>query len=166
MSHLTGAPLSEPPFAPSSAAMSPLYKQKSWSPDTFRDEAWQRRKGTHGSRRKRRSKSVTDDDLDEIKACIELGFGFDSPEMDQRLSDAFPAYDLFYAVNKQYVDTISKAPSVSSVISDCESTIPPDSPHTIVDPGKMNVGDNPQAVKTRLRQWAQVVACVVRQSSY
>ncbi|PHU11728.1 hypothetical protein BC332_18658 [Capsicum chinense] len=34
-------------------------------------------------------RSVTDEDLDERKACIELGFGFDSPEMDQRLSDTF-----------------------------------------------------------------------------
>ncbi|XP_060192490.1 uncharacterized protein LOC132621997 [Lycium barbarum] len=144
--------------APPQTVASPLYKQKTWSPDTFRDEAWQQRKGTHGSRMKKRSKSVTDEDLDELKACIELGFGFDSPEMDQRLSDTFPAYGLFYAVNKQYADTLSKTNSLSSVISGCES---PGSPHTIVDPG-----DNPQTVKTRLRQWAQVVACAVRQSSY
>ncbi|XP_016491219.1 uncharacterized protein LOC107810900 [Nicotiana tabacum] len=157
MSHLTAAPPSEPP----SAAVNSLYKQKSWSPDTFRDEAWQRRKGTHGSRLKQRSKSVTDEDLDELKACIELGFGFDSPEIDQRLSDTFPAYGLFYAVNKQYADTLSKTSSLSSVISYCESPAPPGSPHTIVDQG-----DNPQTVKTRLRQWAQVVAWSVRQSSH
>ncbi|KAJ0557190.1 hypothetical protein HanOQP8_Chr07g0252721 [Helianthus annuus] len=29
----------------------------------------------------------------------------------------------------------------------------------------MIVGDNPQTMKTRLKQWAQVVACSVRQSS-
>ncbi|PHT89997.1 hypothetical protein T459_05110 [Capsicum annuum] len=74
--------------------------------------------------------------------------------MDQRLSDTFPAYGLFYAVNKQYTDTLSKTSSLSSVIFDSESISPPDSPHTIVDPG-----DNPQTVKTKLRQWAQVVAC-------
>ncbi|KAK4367743.1 hypothetical protein RND71_011535 [Anisodus tanguticus] len=157
MSHLTGAPPSEPPLAPPFAAVSSLYKQNSWSPDIIRDEAWQRRKDSYG----KRSKSVTDEDLDELKACIELGFGFDSPEMDQRLSDTFPAYGLFYAVNKQYADTLSKTPSLSSVISDCESVPPPGSPHTIVDPG-----DNPRTVKTRLRQWAQVVACAVRQSLY
>ncbi|MCD7468066.1 hypothetical protein HAX54_005856 [Datura stramonium] len=157
MSHLTGISLAEPPLAPPSATVSPLYKQNSWSPDTFRDEAWQRRKDNLN----RRSKSVTDEDLDELKACIELGFGFDSPEMDQRLSDTFPAYGLFYAVNKQYAGTLSKTSSLSSVISDCESTPLPGSPHAIVDPG-----DNPQTVKTRLRQWAQVVACAVRQSSY
>ena len=31
--------------------------------------------------------------------------------------------------------------------------------------GLLYEGDNPQTVKTRLRQWAQVVACAVRQSS-
>ncbi|KAJ6678422.1 INSERTASE putative (DUF1685)-RELATED [Salix viminalis] len=61
---------------------SPLYKQHSWSPDIYRDEAWLKRK-----------------------------------EVDPR------------------------------------------SPHTIFGPG-----ENPQTVKTRLRQWAQVVACSVRQS--
>ncbi|PHT56904.1 hypothetical protein CQW23_05390 [Capsicum baccatum] len=165
MSSFTGAPATQPPLPPIApplaAAMYPLYKQKSWSPDTFREEAWQRRKGTHGNWLNKRSKSVTDEDLDELKACIELGFGFDSPEMDQRLSDTFPAYGLFYAVNKQYTDTLSKTSSLSSVIFDSESISPPDSPHTIVDPG-----DNPQTVKTKLRQWAQVVACAVRQSSY
>uniref|UniRef100_A0A5B7B2D5 Membrane insertase YidC n=1 Tax=Davidia involucrata TaxID=16924 RepID=A0A5B7B2D5_DAVIN len=145
-------------------APAPLYKQKSWSPDTCRDEAWLKRKGNH-DRRKRRSKSVTDEDLDELKACIELGFGFDSPEMDQRLSDTLPALGLYYAVNKQYYDSVSKpssssSSSFSSTASDCDTPSPLGSPHTIFGPG-----DNPQMVKTRLKQWAQVVACSVRQSS-
>ncbi|GMJ08731.1 hypothetical protein like AT4G33985 [Hibiscus trionum] len=138
----------------------PLYKHPSWSPDIFRDEAWLRRKGNS---KKRRSKSVTDEDLDELKACIELGFGFDSPEVDQRLSDTLPALGLYYAVNKNYNDTVISKPCTSSpsVVSDSESIPSPvGSPHAIVGPG-----DNPQAVKTRLRQWAQVVACSVRQSS-
>ncbi|OAY35422.1 uncharacterized protein LOC110627781 [Manihot esculenta] len=142
-------------------APSPLYKQHSWSPDIYRDEAWLRRKGKS---KNRRSKSVTDEDLDELKACIELGFGFDSPEVDQRLSDTLPALGLYYAVNKHYCDTISKSvtatTSSSSTASDCDSPSPLGSPHTIYAPG-----DNPQTVKTRLRQWAQVVACSVRQCS-
>lgn len=122
------------------AATSSLYKQKSWSPDSYRDEAWQRRKGKHGLRRNRRSKSVTDEDVEELKACIELGFGFDSPEMDQRLSDTFPAYGLYYAVNKHYNDVVlSKAPPlsspISSTISDCNTPSPLGSPHAIYGPG-------------------------------
>ncbi|XP_058097161.1 uncharacterized protein LOC131242494 [Magnolia sinica] len=131
----------------------PLYKHRSWSPDTCREEAWLRRKGYKN--RKGRSKSVTDEDVDELRACIELGFGFDSPQKDPRLSDTLPAYDLYYAVHKQYNESVSKP------------SLPP--PYDASDAGTPNSifhpGDNPQLVKTRLKQWAQVVACSVRQSS-
>ncbi|XP_015577515.1 uncharacterized protein LOC8262893 [Ricinus communis] len=161
-------PYQPPPPPPPRAAQHkllapslPLYKQHSWSPDIYRDEAWLRRKGNS---KKKKSKSVTDEDVDELKACIELGFGFDSPEMDQRLSDTLPALGLYHAVNKHYYDhTFSKpvmAASSSSTASDCDSPSPLGSPHAIFGPG-----DNPQTVKTRLRQWAQVVACSVRQCS-
>ncbi|KAL5752960.1 hypothetical protein ACOSP7_023142 [Xanthoceras sorbifolium] len=144
---------------PSPPAPAPLHKQHSWSPDIFRDEAWLRRKGNI---KNKRSKSVTDEDLDELKACIELGFSFDSPEVDQRLSDTLPALELYYAVNKQYNEStvVSKSSVPSSAASDCETPSPLGSPHAI-----LALGDNPQTVKTRLRQWAQVVACSVKQSS-
>ncbi|WCJ31129.1 hypothetical protein M5689_012641 [Euphorbia peplus] len=153
-----------PPFVNRKNPMkqSPLYKQHSWSPDILRDEAWLRRKGNC---KNRRSKSVTDEDLDELKACIELGFGFDSPEsMNKRLSDTLPALGLYHAVNKHYYDSVGKSVNVTtsspSTASECDSPTPLGSPHTIFGPG-----DNPQTVKTRLRQWAQVVACSVRQFS-
>ncbi|KAG5061177.1 hypothetical protein AAZX31_01G172900 [Glycine max] len=155
--------LQRPPLLQSA---SPLFKQRSWSPDAFRDEAWLRRKGNW---KNRRSKSVTDEDVDELKACIELGFGFDSSpevELDQRLSDTLPALGLYYAVNKRYNDSLvtktTPSSSSSSAASDCDSTpCPHGSPHSAI----FTTGDNPQTVKTRLRQWAQVVACAVRQSS-
>ncbi|KAL1316262.1 uncharacterized protein [Arachis hypogaea] len=163
-----------PPLLQPATAMAPLYKQRSWSPDAYRDEAWLRRKGNW---KNRRSRSVTDEDVNELKACIELGFGFESsPEVepDQRLSDTLPALELYYAVNKTYNNsllsrppapvtiTASSTPPYSSAASDdCESTSSSHgSPHTI-----FTTGDNPQTVKTRLRQWAQVVACAVRQNS-
>ncbi|XP_019421664.1 PREDICTED: uncharacterized protein LOC109331550 isoform X2 [Lupinus angustifolius] len=141
-----------------------LYKQRSWSPDANRDEAWLRRKGNW---KNRRSKSVTDEDVDELKACIELGFGFESSpevELDQRLSDTLPALGLYYAVNKSYNESLapknaSATASFSPAVSDCDSTA---SPHG--SPLSAMISDNPQTVKTRLRQWAQVVACSVRQS--
>ncbi|KAI4381657.1 hypothetical protein MLD38_007714 [Melastoma candidum] len=138
---------------------SSLYKQRSWSPDTFREEAWLRRKGNC---RNRRSKSVTDEDVDELKACIELGFGFDSPEAAEgRLSDTLPALGFYYAVTKQYHNSVSKlARSPSAGSTDCDApSSPVDSPSTLFGPS-----DSPQVMKTRLRQWAQVVACSVRQS--
>ncbi|XP_041002272.1 uncharacterized protein LOC121247874 isoform X1 [Juglans microcarpa x Juglans regia] len=171
------APMSLPPAPPPPleqsqtpqprTMISPLYKQHSWSPDAFREQAWLRRKG---SSKNRRSKSVTDEDLDELKACIELGFGFDdssSPEMDQRLSDTLPALGLYHAVNKHYNDTVSKSTTTvpsSSTASESESTPSPlgsTSPHTLFGAA----GDDPQNVKTRLKQWAQVVGCSVRQCS-
>ncbi|GAB2282612.1 hypothetical protein Dimus_017151 [Dionaea muscipula] len=110
----------------------PLQKQRTWSPDTYRDEAWIRKK----DRRNRRTKSVTDEDLDELKACVELGFGFDSdsPVPDKRLSDTFPALGFYYAVNKRYYDTVSKPPPPSSSESDFPS--PVGSPDTIFSPGE------------------------------
>ncbi|MBA0826506.1 hypothetical protein Goarm_011351 [Gossypium armourianum] len=72
-------------------------------------------------------------DLDELKACTELGF---TPEVDPLLSHTLPALGRYYAVNKSYNDAISK-PSTSSpsVVSDCDSTPSPiGSPHAVVDP--------------------------------
>ncbi|XP_062024872.1 uncharacterized protein LOC133740953 [Rosa rugosa] len=115
----------------------PLYKQNSWSPDILREETWQRQKSNWGMRSlNRRSKSVSDDDLEELKACIELGFGFDSPEIDPKLCHTLPALEAYHALNKQQFNK-----SVSTE------------------------GDDAEVVKMRLKQWAQLVACAVRQSS-
>ncbi|KAL5992824.1 hypothetical protein ACLOJK_013743 [Asimina triloba] len=143
----------------------PLYKQRTWSPDTYREEVWERRKKGNS---KRRSKSVTDEDLDELKACIELGFGFDSPvaETDRKLYDTLPALDLYHKVNKQYYDSVSRS-SVSSS-SECDASDVA-SPSGIFGLALTDLeysafaGDDPRLVKARLRQWAQVVACSVRQ---
>jgi len=126
MSHRTHAP---PPR--------PLYKQQSWSPDTLRDEAWQRRKDNHNVsgqswRRHLLSKSLTEDDMDELKACIDLGFGFGSVEIDPKLSNTIPALELYLAVNKQYNHhSISRSSSSSSLVSDSDIS----SPTTIFDAG-------------------------------
>ncbi|MFS8033312.1 hypothetical protein Hanom_Chr17g01568051 [Helianthus anomalus] len=141
--------------------LSPLYKHNSWSPDIVRDEEWLRRKDQHHLRHRLQHQSVTDEDIDELKACIELGFGF--AESDDRLSSTLPALGLYYAVNKQYHDTIVKSPDLtSSSVSDSGSgsSSSLDNTHAI-----FGSGDDPRIMKTRLRQWAQVVACSLRQSS-
>ncbi|KAJ8453135.1 hypothetical protein Cgig2_008019 [Carnegiea gigantea] len=123
----------------------PLLKQKSWAPDSYREEAWLRQK-ERLSRRSRRSKSLTDEDMDELRACIELGFGFDSPNSsgpDQRLSDTFPALGFYYAVNKNYSDTVLRSSSSSSLTSSSESDFslssPVDSPLTMFPPGVVSL---------------------------
>ncbi|KAL1557959.1 hypothetical protein AAHA92_08485 [Salvia divinorum] len=134
---------------PRREAPSPLCKQKSWSPDIIRDEAWTARRK---NQRLRRGRSFTEDDLEELRACFELGFGFDSTDLDPKLSSAFPALELYRAVNQNYSNSLSRSSSAS--FSDADSAA-----DFIVGPG-----DEPVIVKTRLRQWAQVVACSVRQS--
>ncbi|KAH7517986.1 uncharacterized protein LOC107427053 [Ziziphus jujuba] len=138
----------------------PLLKQQSWSPDAIRDEAWQRRKGSHAAVGLCRSKSVSDDDLEELKACVELGLGFDpeSSDVDPRLSDTIPALGFYCAVNKQYSNSLSRSSSSSSIVSDSDAA--GSSNNNLFCPG-----DDAEMVKTRLKQWAQVVACAVRSSS-
>ncbi|CAA7019443.1 unnamed protein product [Microthlaspi erraticum] len=148
-----------PPHTPSSGVVRRLHtppstsllKQHSWSPDLIREEAWSKRRDV--SRRRRRGKSLTDDDLDELKASFELGFGFGSPEIaDRRLSNTLPALELYYAVQRSYNDAVSN--KSSSSLSDGDT-----SPHTVYQ-----TSDDPQTVKTKLKQWARVVACTVNQS--
>lgn len=139
--------------------LSSLLKQKSWSPASHREELWLRRKEQSGPRR---SKSLTDEDFVELKACIELGFGFDSPES-EKLSNTLPALEFYCAVNKSYNDTVLRSNKSSSSSSLSESDVstpsPVGSPLTMFNPG-----DDPKTIKTRLRHWAQVVACSVKQS--
>ncbi|KAI4375982.1 hypothetical protein MLD38_013788 [Melastoma candidum] len=133
-----------------------LHKQHSWSPEIHREEAWLRRKESFGLGRI--AKSVTDDDLEDLKGCIELGFGFDSSAaVDPKLADALPALGLYQAINRQYHRSLSRSSSAASFASSSEDEIEGES---FYDPG-----DDPAMVKTRLRQWAQVVACCVRQTS-
>ncbi|CAL9159086.1 unnamed protein product [Musa hybrid cultivar] len=140
-----------------------LLKQRSWSPDSDREEAWLRRQSIHRGRRGRlalaRARSVTDEDLDELRGCIDLGFGFDaeSPLADaRRLSDTLPALDLYYTVHRG--SPAGSPPSESS--SSDGSAASPDLGSTV---SFFSPGDSPEERKARLKQWAQVVACSLRQ---
>ncbi|XP_051147116.1 uncharacterized protein LOC127262468 [Andrographis paniculata] len=145
---------SETPLRRASAPL--LYKQNSWSPDILRDEAWANRRI---NQRLRRGRSVTEDDLDELRGCLDLGFDFDSPVLDPKLSSTFPALPFYYAVNKRCSNSLPR--SASSLFSDSETASSfAGSPPSIIDPG-----EEPKMVKARLRQWAQLVACSVRQFS-
>ncbi|CAN1192412.1 hypothetical protein LINPERHAP2_LOCUS41538 [Linum perenne] len=131
-----------------------LRKNNSWSPDSGRENVWRRRKSNQSSSRLHRSSSnVTDEDVDELNACIELGFGFDpeSPDLDPRLSETLPALGFYCAVHKQYNKILSRT---SSEVSDGD-----------VDffLGRVGSGEDPEMVKMKLKQWAKVVGCSVKQ---
>ncbi|KAJ0807417.1 hypothetical protein HanOQP8_Chr00c041g0730161 [Helianthus annuus] len=95
--------------------------------------------------------------ISELQACFELGFGLDpSNELDPKLKRAFPALELYIAVNRQFNGRdLSRS---SSIDSDCSSNSSMSS-RLIVDPS-----DNPKMVKMRLKRWAQVVACSVHEA--
>ncbi|GFP84577.1 hypothetical protein PHJA_000601600 [Phtheirospermum japonicum] len=131
-----------------------LCKQNSWSPDILREEAWTNRRRNNLLRRGR--SSVTDDDVDELRGLVDLGFQFGSPDLDPKLSSTFPALEFYYAVNR---NALSRSASFSDYDSGAASSSA-ESPRSIIDPG-----EDPETVKTRLRHWAQVVACSVRQLS-
>ncbi|GFQ01191.1 hypothetical protein PHJA_002263000 [Phtheirospermum japonicum] len=110
--------------------------------------------------RLRCGRSITDDDLDELRFCFELGFNFESPDLDPKLSSTLPALEIYHVVNRKYCDSLSRSSSMKFSGSDAASFFV-GSPRSIVDPS-----DDPTTVKTRLKQWAQVVACSVRQPPY
>ncbi|XP_021752093.1 uncharacterized protein LOC110717648 [Chenopodium quinoa] len=165
----THTALTQPMRNPPRQQPTPLVKQNSWSPDSAREELWLRRKEQIG---RRRSKSLTDEDLDELKACFELGFRFDPNEAqpDQRLSSTLPALEFYFAVNKNYNDTVfksnkSSSSSLSSQIGTASSSESDLSLSSLIgSPLIICPGDDPKTIKTRLRHWAQVVACSVKHS--
>ncbi|KAH7848657.1 hypothetical protein Vadar_005795 [Vaccinium darrowii] len=175
-----------PPFWRPNNRRRRLSKQLSMC-ETPRDIAWERRR--RQIMRQERMKMIridsaedlTDDDLNELKGCIELGFGFNEEDQDgkRQLCHTLPALDLYFAVNRQVSPVSTPTPTNSSSrlsIGDQSSSrslgsrsssfdSPPagsdsDSNWKICSPG-----DNPQQVKMKLRHWAQAVACSVMQSS-
>ncbi|KAG8391038.1 hypothetical protein BUALT_Bualt01G0146400 [Buddleja alternifolia] len=143
-----------------------------------RNIAWERRRRQFLQQERRKNgiaheANLTDEDLNELKGCIELGFGFNEEE-GQRLCTTIPALDLYFAVNRQLsTSPISSPASTASATSSSGSTstsgLGPRSSSFGSDSHSWNIicspGDDPQQVKTKLRHWAQAVACCVMQSS-
>ncbi|KAF1869718.1 hypothetical protein Lal_00017294 [Lupinus albus] len=68
-----------------------------------RDIAWERRRRQIHQKQDRihdYSGHLTDEDWNELKGCIELGFGFNE-EDGQTLCNTLPALDLYFAVNRR-----------------------------------------------------------------
>ncbi|CAH2038806.1 unnamed protein product [Thlaspi arvense] len=101
-----------------------------------------------------RSKSLTDDDLEDLKGCLDLGFGFSYDEIPE-LCNTLPALELCYSMSQRFLDdkqsNTNRSPESSSVD---DSPSPPVANWKISSPG-----DNPDDVKARLKYWAQAVAC-------
>jgi Protein of unknown function (DUF1685) len=50
-----------------------------------------------------RTKSLTDDDLEDLKGCLDLGFGFSYEEIPE-LCNTLPALELCYSMSQRFLD--------------------------------------------------------------
>lgn len=148
-----------------------LSKQASMS-ERPRNLLWERRRKQQRKKKSSDVDNVTDEDLSELKGCIELGFGFNEEEGSQKLCNTLPALDLYFAVNRQFSMSPIQSPGRGSFGSSSlpetrsSSFISPSPRSSDADSWKIcSPGENPQQVKMKLRHWAQAVACSVMQSS-
>ncbi|XP_020261504.1 uncharacterized protein LOC109837601 [Asparagus officinalis] len=110
-----------------------------------------------------RTKSLTDEDLEELKGCLDLGFGFSYDEIPE-LCSTLPALELCYSMSQRFLDdqrvsesSSSDQDSVTSTSSSSSSSSP-----LVANWKFSSPGDDPDEVKARLKYWAQAVACTVR----
>jgi len=97
-----------------------------------------------------RTRSLTEDDLEELKGCLDLGFGFAYSEIPE-LCGTLPALELCYSMTRRFLDE-QRAPGKEQ-----ENAATPLPNWRISGPG-----DDPEEVKVRLKYWAQAVACTVK----
>lgn len=129
-----------PPFWTQTKSRKRLSKQLS-----MHSRVWERRRRRILVQERRQMNSgsggddkLTDDDLKELKGCIELGFGF-KEESGQQLCPTIPALDLYFAVNRQVWTAASplNSPSSSSSSSSGSPMSDSESSWKIFNPGNL-----------------------------
>lgn len=90
--------------------------------ETPRDLAWEkRRRQMLRPERKRNGVTdrddLTDEDWNELKGCIELGFAFNEEDGAHKLCGTLPALDLYFAVNRQLSPSPVSTPQSSASTS-------------------------------------------------
>ncbi len=73
-------------------------------------------------RTRSRTRSLTDEDMDELRGCIDLGFGFSNEQEDMELCNTLPALELCYAITRQYNDVVTGRSSSSPISSSGRSS--------------------------------------------
>jgi hypothetical protein len=72
-----------------------------------------------------RNRSLTNENMEELRGCIDLGFGFSNDKKDTELCNTIPALELCYAITKRYNDvlggTFSSSYSSPTIISTSQS---------------------------------------------
>jgi hypothetical protein len=60
---------------------------------------------------------LIDEDVDELRGCIDLGYGFSNDEEDLELCNTPPALELYYAITRQYNDVTGRSSSHPFLLS-------------------------------------------------
>ncbi|KAK4799238.1 hypothetical protein SAY86_024603 [Trapa natans] len=104
----SGSELERMPLAPLRCKDNKKWLSKQLSMcESRRDIAWERRRRQILGHERRKGGlvnescdgAITDEDLNELKGSIELGFGFKEEDC-QQLCNTLPALDLYFAVNR------------------------------------------------------------------
>uniref|UniRef100_A0ACD5XBL2 Uncharacterized protein n=1 Tax=Avena sativa TaxID=4498 RepID=A0ACD5XBL2_AVESA len=101
-----------------------------------------------------RTRSLTEEDLEELKGCLDLGFGFAYHEIPE-LCGTLPGLELCYSMTRRFLEE-QRAPAAGQLEPEATATAP------ITDWKISGPGDDPEEVKARLKYWAQTVACTVK----
>ncbi|VAH66906.1 unnamed protein product [Triticum turgidum subsp. durum] len=109
--------------------------------------------GSVGAAVGRRTRSLTEEDLEELKGCLDLGFGFSYHEI-PGLCGTLPGLELCYSMTRRFLD------EQRTVVGQLEPAAAAAAP--IPDWKISGHGDNPEEVKARLKYWARTVACTVK----
>lgn len=129
-----------PPLPPSTFRDRPLLKHRSWSPDVEREETWERRKDLHRMRGGSRAvRSLTDDDFDELRGCIDLGLvsgdgSLEDGDLPNRMVKILPAFHLYLAIQRGLNRSVSAGRSSPLALSSCDES-PAGSPLSIFSSG-------------------------------
>jgi Protein of unknown function (DUF1685) len=81
-----------------------------------------------------RTKSLTDDDLEELKGCVDLGFGFNYEEIPE-LCNTLPALELCYSMTQRFLEESSKSAEVAAYSIPLSSSPIPVASWKISSPG-------------------------------
>jgi Protein of unknown function (DUF1685) len=74
-----------------------------------------------------RTKSLTDDDLEELKGCVDLGFGFSYEEIPE-LCNTLPALELCYSMTQRFLEESGKLAQPATDSMPLSSSSPPPPP--------------------------------------
>jgi hypothetical protein len=99
-----------------------------------------------------RNRSLTDEDMEELRGCIDLGFGFSNDEKDMELCNTLPALELCYAITKRYNDVVGRTSSSPTTISTSQSSSSSSSSSSSFDHHSSN-GSNLQSSPPPMDSW-------------